>query len=56
MTKPDAGHVEAAARTRYGGKVTDRSGLYEGCKDLNEYLQQVSRQQQKNNNSKNQRQ
>ena len=39
-------------RTRYGGKVTDRSGIYQGCKDLNEYLQQVSRKQQKNNNLK----
>ena len=41
-----------ALRTRYGGKVTDRSGIYQGCKDLNEYLQQVSRKQQKNNNLK----
>lgn len=41
-----------ALRTRYGAKVTDRSGIYQGCKDLNEYLQQVSRKQQKNNNLK----
>lgn len=37
---------EAGKRTlnaiskRYGGCVSDRSALYEGCKDLNEYLQQ----------------
>ena len=41
-----------AMRTRYGGKVTDRSGIYQGCKDLNEYLGQLSRKQQKNNNLK----
>ena len=32
-----------ALRTRYGGKVTDRSGIYQGCKDLNEYLQQTTK-------------
>ena len=41
-----------ALRMRYGGRITDRSGIYQGCKDLNEYLQQVSRKQQKNNNLK----
>lgn len=46
------GRAMEALRTRYGGKVTDRSGIYQGCKDLNEYLQQVSRKQQKNNNLK----
>ena len=36
---------EAGRRTletlkeRYGGRVCDRSALYDGCKDLNEYLQ-----------------
>ena len=36
---------EAGRRTletlkgHYGGRVTDRSALYDGCKDLNEYLQ-----------------
>ena len=39
-------------RTRYGGRITDRSGIYQGCKDLNEYLGQLSRKQQKNNNLK----
>ena len=27
-------------RSRYGDRITDRSNLYDGCKDLNEYLQQ----------------
>lgn len=26
-------------RSRYGDRITDRSYLYDGCKDLNEYLQ-----------------
>jgi len=26
-------------RTRYGNRICDRSALYNGCKDLNEYLQ-----------------
>lgn len=26
-------------RSRYGDRITDRSNLYDGCKDLNEYLQ-----------------
>lgn len=33
----------------YGRRITDRSPLYEGCKDLNEYLQQFIRKQKKNN-------
>lgn len=36
-------------RAYYGRRITDRSPLYEGCKDLNEYLQQVIRKQKKNN-------
>ena len=40
---------EAGRRTleilkgRYGGRVCDRSALYDGCKDLNEYLQQTTK-------------
>lgn len=36
-------------RAYYGRRITDRSPLYEGCKDLNEYLQQFIRKQKKNN-------
>ena len=44
-----------ALRTRYGGKVTDCSGLYGGCKDLNDYLQKTlaERQAQRENEKKN---
>ena len=38
-----------ALRTRYGSRVTDRSGIYQGCKDLNEYLQSLSTKQKNNN-------
>lgn len=40
---------EAGRRTletlkgHYGGRVCDRSALYDGCKDLNEYLQQTTK-------------
>lgn len=36
-------------RAYYGRRITDRSPLYEGCKDLNEYLQRIIRKQKKNN-------
>jgi hypothetical protein len=36
---------------RYGERVTDRSSLYDGCKDLNEYLQ-LTTKKQKNNHLK----
>ena len=42
---------EAGRRTlellkeRYGGRVTDRSALYDGCKDLNEHLQRTTKKQ-----------
>ena len=36
-------------RTRYGEKVSDCSGIYNGCKDLNEYLQSRLKQNEKNN-------
>ena len=43
---------EAGRRTletlkeRYGGRVCDRSALYDGCKDLNEYLQLTTQKEQ----------
>lgn len=37
-----------ALRERYGGRVTDRSALYDGCKDLNEHLQRTSKKQKDN--------
>ena len=39
-------------RSRYGDRITDRSNLYDGCKDLNEYLQQ-SIEKTKNKHLKN---
>ena len=30
-------------KERYGGRVCDRSALYDGCKDLNEYLQRTTK-------------
>lgn len=36
-------------RARYGEKVSDCSGIYGGCKDLNEYLQSCIKQNEKNN-------
>ena len=53
LDRDEAGHrTLEALRTRYGERITDRSGIYQGCKDLNEYLGQLSRKQQKNNNLK----
>ena len=46
---------EAGRRTldvlgkRYGGRVCDRSALYDGCKDLNEYLQLTTKKEMDNN-------
>ena len=43
---------EAGRRTletlkeRYGGRVCDRSALYDGCKDLNEHLQLTTKKEQ----------
>ena len=48
---------EAGRRTldvlgkRYGRRACDRSALYDGCKDLNEYLQ-LTTKKQKNNHLK----
>ena len=38
-----------ALRTRYGERVSDCSGIYGGSKDLNEYLQNHLKQNEKNN-------
>ena len=46
---------EAGRRTletlkeRYGGRVCDCSALYDGCKDLNEYLQLTTKKEMNNN-------
>lgn len=37
-----------ALRERYSGRVTDRSALYDGCKDLNEHLQRTAKKQNGN--------
>ena len=43
-----------ALHTRYGGRVSDCSGIYGGCKDLNEHLQKTlaERQAQRENEKK----
>ena len=46
---------EAGRRTldvlgkRHGGRVCDRSALYDGCKDLNEFLQLTTKKEMNNN-------
>ena len=46
---------EAGRRTldvlgkRYGRRACDRSALYDGCKDLNEYLQLTTKKEMNNN-------
>ena len=49
LDRDEAGRrtLDALAR-RYGARVTDRSSLYDGCKDLNEYLQQTTKKQKHN--------
>ena len=44
LDRDEAGRrtLDVLAR-RYETRVTDRSSLYEGCKDLNEYLQQTTK-------------
>ena len=42
-----------ALRTRYGEKVSDCSGIYGGCKDLNEYLQKSIAEKRAQNEKKN---
>ena len=38
-----------ALKGHYGGRVCDRSALYDGCKDLNEYLQLTTKKEMNNN-------
>ena len=38
-----------ALKGHYGGRVCDRSALYDGCKDLNEYLQLTAKKGMNNN-------
>ena len=38
-----------ALKGHYGGRVCDRSALYDGCKDLNEYLQLTAKKEMNNN-------
>ena len=38
-----------ALKGHYGGRVCDRSALYDGCKDLNEYLQLTAKKEINNN-------
>ena len=49
LDRDEAGRRTLAALTmRYGERVTDRSSLYDGCKDLNEYLQRTTKKQKNN--------
>ena len=41
-----------ALRTRYGERVSDGSGIYNGCKDLNDYLQKTLAERQAQNEKK----
>ena len=46
LDRDEAGQRTLAALVgRYGERVTDRSSLYDGCKDLNEYLQQTTKKE-----------
>ena len=49
LDNDEAGHrTMEKLRMRYGEKVSDCRGLYKGCKDLNEYLQQRINKQNNN--------
>ena len=49
LDNDEAGHrTVEKLRMRYGEKVSDCRGLYKGCKDLNEYLQQRINKQNNN--------
>ena len=49
LDRDEAGRRTLAALVgRYGERVTDRSFLYDGCKDLNEYLQRTTKKQKNN--------
>ena len=44
LDRDDAGrHTLAILQEHYGERVNDRSTLYDGCKDLNEYLQKTTK-------------
>ena len=46
LDRDDAGRrTLEALKERYGGRVADRSALYDGCKDLNEHLQRTTKKQ-----------
>ncbi len=50
LDRDDAGRrTLATLKERYGERVFDRSALYNGCKDLNEFLQQTTKKQNNNN-------
>ena len=49
LDRDEAGRRTLAVLTkRYGERVSDRSTLYDGCKDLNEYLQRTTKKQKNN--------
>ena len=49
LDRDEAGRRTLAALVgRYGERVTDRSSLYDGCKDLNEHLQRTTKKQKNN--------
>ena len=44
LDRDEAGRkILETLKERYGGRVCDRSALYDGCKDLNEYLQRTTK-------------
>ena len=46
LDRDDAGRrTLETLKERYGGRVADRSALYDGCKDLNEHLQRTTKKQ-----------
>ena len=46
LDRDEAGHrTLAMLKEHYCGRVTDRSAIYDGCKDLNEYLQQTTKKE-----------
>ena len=49
LDRDEAGRRTLDALTmRYGERVSDRSSLYDGCKDLNEHLQRTTKKQKNN--------
>ena len=50
LDRDDAGRrTLEALKGHYGGRVCNRSALYDGCKDLNEYLQLTAKKEMNNN-------